>query len=330
LKGDVVSWNVYVTRRIPEPGLVLLRDRCSVVELNEEDRVLTHKELVRQVRGRDGILCLLSDPMDKEVLQAADKAKVFANYAVGYDNIDLTEATDRGIMVTNTPGVLTEATAELAWALLMGVARRIVESDRFVREGRFSGWAPLLLLGSGLTGKTLGIIGAGQIGSAVARKSRGFEMNVLYADLSRNRELEEEVGAVRAELPTLLRESDFVSIHVPLVSETHHLIGERELASMKRTAYLINTSRGPVVDEGALVKALAEGTIAGAGLDVYEHEPSVPPELLTLDNVVLTPHTGSATRETREQMAVLAAENLLAALEGKVPPNLVNREILNR
>jgi len=323
-----MGWNVYVTRRIPEPGIELLREHCEVVEVNPENRVLTKEELIANVKGRDGVLCLLTDTIDAEVLDAADKAVVFANYAVGYNNIDVDAATQRGIVITNTPGVLTDTTAEMAWALLFAIARRIVEADKFVRDGKFVGWDPMLLLGADVTGKTLGIIGAGRIGTAMALKSKGFNMRVLYNDaMGKNETLERELGAEFVDLDTLLKESDFVSIHVPLTPETHHLIGERELRLMKETAYLINTSRGPVVDETALVKALKEGWIAGAGLDVYENEPELAPGLAELENVVLAPHLGSATLQTRAKMALMAAENLISALKGEKPANIVNPEV---
>lgn len=320
--------NVYVTRQIPKPGIDLLVEACTRVEVNPEDRVLRRDELLRAVRGRDGVLCLLTDTIDAEVLDAARGARVFANCAVGYNNIDVAAATARRIAVTNTPGVLTDATADLTWALLFAVARRIPESDRYTRAGRFTGWSPMLMLGGDISDRTLGIIGAGRIGTAVALRSRGFRMRVLYYDKVQNEALEQAVGAARVDLDTLLRESDFISIHVNLDATTHHLIGARELALMKPTAYLINTSRGPVVDEVALVEALRQRRIAGAGLDVFENEPALAPGLAELDNVVILPHIGSATIGTRTRMATLAATNLLAALRGERPPNIVNPEVL--
>ena len=323
-----MGWNVFVTRRIPQPGLDMLHEHCETVEVNAEDRVLTREELSEGVKGRDGVLCLLTDTIDDEVFESAQGAEIFANYAVGFNNVDVEAATRRGVMITNTPGVLTDATSDMAWALLFAAARRIVESDRCVREGKFKGWGPMLFLGGDVTGRTLGIVGAGRIGAAVARKSVGFKMRVLYADTVPNEALEKEIGAERVGLEELLKASDFVSIHVPLMPETVHLIGADQLDLMKETAYLINTSRGPVVDEKALVEALKAKKIAGAGLDVYEHEPEVAPGLAELDNVILAPHISSATIETRTKMATMAAGNLLAGLRGEIPPNLVNPEVL--
>ncbi|MGB9642137.1 MAG: 2-hydroxyacid dehydrogenase [Candidatus Ratteibacteria bacterium] len=320
---------VFITRMIPEPAIELLKKTCDV-EVNMEDRVLTKHELIRKVKGKDAVLCLLTDNIDDEVLQAADRCKIFANYAVGYNNIDVESATKKKIIITNTPGALTDATSDLAWALLFAVARRIVEADAFTRQGKFKGWAPQLFLGQDITGKTLGVIGAGRIGSNFARKSKGFSMRVLYHDVKRNFELERDVGAIFVDLDTLLKESDFVSIHVPLVSGTRHLIGKRELSLMKKTAILINTSRGPVVDEKALVDALMERRIWGAGLDVYENEPDIEHGLLNLSNVVLLPHIASATFETRTKMAIMAAENILAVFRGEIPPNIVNPEVIKK
>jgi len=319
---------VFVTREVPKGGLDILRTAPDIerLDINLEDRVLSRQELLARVKGRDGVLSLLTDKIDAEVMDAARGCKVFANFAVGFDNIDIRAATERGILVTNTPGVLTDATADLAWALLFAVARRIVEADRFTREGKFKGWGPMMFLGGDVTGRTLGIVGAGRIGAAVARRSVGFKMTVLYHDPRPNPDMERETGARRVDLDTLLRESDFVSIHTLLNEETRHLIGKRELELMKPTAYLINTSRGPVIDENALVEALRTKRIAGAGLDVYEEEPKLAPGLAELDNAVLLPHIASATFWTRTRMAEMAATNLLAALRGQRPPNLVNPE----
>ena len=315
---------VLVTRRIPQEGLNILEESCQV-EVSDYDGVMPREILLQKVKGVDGILCLLTDYIDREVMEAAGQnLRVISNYAVGYDNIDIEEATKRKIMVTNTPGVLTEATADLAWALLMAVARRVVEGDRFVREGKFRGWEPLLLLGDDVYGATLGIIGLGRIGQAVARRARGFDMRVIYFDRHRIGDKEKELGVTYHPFPELLAQSDFVSLHVPLTPETYHLIGEKELKIMKKESYLINTSRGSVIDEKALARALREGWIRGAALDVFEQEPQIEPELLELEEVVLTPHLGSASHATRTKMAVLAARNLILALQGETPPHLVN------
>lgn len=323
-----MPFNVYVTRLIPEAGLEILRRHCRRVEVNPDDRVLGRAELLAAVRGRDGVLCLLTDTIDEEVLAAAGPAcRVFANMAVGYNNVDLAAATRRGVMITNTPGVLTETTADLAWALMLAVARRIVEGDRFFRTGRWPGWGPMQFLGQDVHGATLGIIGGGRIGAAVGRRAVGFGMRLLYADPRPSTELD-SMGARRVDLDALLRESDFVTIHAPLDESTRHLIGRRELELMKPTAYLINTARGPIVDEAALVEALRNRRIAGAGLDVYENEPQPAAGLVELENVVCIPHLGSATQATRGRMASMAAENLVAAMRGERPPNLVNPEVL--
>jgi len=319
---------VYVTRRLPQPAIDMLEERFEV-EVYPEDRAIPREVLMEKVKGIDALLPLLTDKVDAEVMDAAgENLKIIANYAVGYDNIDVDAATKRKIAVTNTPGVLTETTADMAWALMFAVARRVVEADKFTRAGKFKGWGPMMFLGGDVYGKTLGVVGVGRIGSAVAKRAKGFNMRVLYTDVVRNKEIEKEVGAKKVELDELLRESDFVTLHVPLMPSTRHLIGERELKLMKKTAYLINTSRGPVVDERALVEALRKGEIAGAGLDVYENEPELSPGLAELDNVVLTPHIASASVETRTRMATLAAENIIAFFEGKRPPTIVNPEVL--
>ncbi len=317
--------SVFITRKIPDAGLKMLEGACNV-SINPADRSLSKKEIVGELKGKDALLCMLSDQIDADVIKASRQLKAIANYGVGYNNIDVAAATSRGIAVTNTPGVLTDATADLAWALLFAAARRIAEGDRMVRTGKFNGWSPTMMLGQDVQGKILGVIGAGRIGTAFALKSKGFKMDVLYYANHRNEVLERELGAKKAALDELLKAADFISLHVPLTAETKHLIGERELRTMKKTAVLVNTARGPVIDEKALAKALKEKWIFGAGLDVYENEPMVNEELLLLDNVVLAPHIGSATVETRSRMAMMAVENIIAALEGKVPPNCVNPE----
>lgn len=319
----MAKWKVYVTRKIPQPAIDLLTSSCQV-EVNEEERVLSKAELIAKVKGRDAVLCLLTDTIDTEVLDAAQGVKIFANYAVGYNNIDVEAATARKIWVSNTPGVLTDTTADLTWALIFAVARRIVEADRFTREGKFEGWGPMLFLGQDITGKTLGIFGCGRIGEAVGKRAQGFAMKLLYHDVARNFEFEKATGAAYVDKETLLKEADIITLHVPLLPETRHLIGARELSLMKPTAILINTSRGPVVDEKALVEALKAKQIYGAGLDVYEEEPKLSPGLAELDNVVILPHIGSASMETRTKMGLMAAENILAVMKGQIPPNHVN------
>ncbi len=321
-------FKVFVTRRIPEEGLKLLEKHCEVY-VNPYDRVLTKKEIISNLKDKDGLLCLLTDKIDRDVIYSNPRLKAISNYAAGYDNVDVKAATEKGVPVTNTPDVLTETTAELAWSLLFAVARRIVEGDKFTRDGKFKGWAPLLMLGQDISGKTLGIIGAGRIGTAFALKSKGFNMEVLYIGRRRNKILEKELDAKKVDLHTLLKNADFISLHVPLTPETRHLIGEKELRMMKKNAILINTSRGAVVNEKALIKALKNKWIFGAGLDVYENEPCVSEELIEMDNVVLEPHIGSATLETRTRMAIMAAENLIASLKGEKPRNCVNPEVFS-
>ncbi|SCI80939.1 Putative 2-hydroxyacid dehydrogenase SAV2305 [uncultured Clostridium sp.] len=316
--------NIYVTRELPEKPMAALRKLGNVI-CNPEDRMLTHEELIKNVAGMDAVLCLLTDPIDEAVLKAAGpQCKIFANYAVGYNNIDITAATDCAIWVSNTPGVLTEATADIAWALLFSCARRIVEGDRYMREGRFTGWAPKLFLGQDITGATVGVVGAGRIGGDFARKAKAFGMKVIYHNRRRDEALERDCDAEWVTLPELLQRSDYVSLHVPLTMETKHLIGEKELKMMKPTAILINTARGPVVDEKALAKALKEGTIWAAGLDVFENEPEYEMELRDLPNVTMMPHVASATIATRDRMGMMCVENIQAALSGKLPPNCLN------
>lgn len=323
-------YRVFLTRRIPEPGIEMLRERTQL-EMNEEDRVLTREELLEGVSRCDALLCLLTDEIDAEVMDKSPGLKVISNYAVGYNNIDVEAATKRGIPVTNTPGVLTDTTADFVWTLLMAVARRVVEADRYTRAGLFKGWGPMLLLGCDVYGKTLGVVGFGRIGQAVAKRARGFDMRVLYSDVRRaDPDVEAETGAEYVSLPELLKTSDYVSLHVPLTEETHHMIGEKELRLMKPGSYLINTARGPVVDEKALVQVLREGHLGGAGLDVFENEPELTPGLSELDNVVLAPHIASASKETRSKMAEIAASNLLAVLEGRRPKYCVNPKVFEQ
>jgi glyoxylate reductase len=317
---------VFVTRKIPEVGIELLKKAYHEVEVSPLDRPLTSEELKQEVAGVDAILSQLVDKIDGEVFDAAGKQlKIVANYAVGYDNIDTKAATVRNVMVSNTPDILTDAVADHAMALMLAAARRVVESDKFSRAGKYVGWQPFLLLGQDVAGKTLGIIGSGRIGSALAtRAAKGFGMKVLYMDVNQNVKLEQELGAKKVELEELLKQSDFVSIHVPLIPQTRHLISISQFELMKKSAVLVNTSRGPVVDEQALLIALKQGDIFAAGIDVWENEPKLTSGLADLENIVLTPHTASATIETRDNMSKVAAENIIVALEGKTPPNLVN------
>jgi glyoxylate reductase len=322
---------VYVTRVIPESGAKMLRQRYDV-EVNEGDVPLTQDELAQKASQCDGLVTLLTDRIDRPVLEAGrGTLKIVANVAVGYDNIDVAAATECGIMVTNTPGVVTETTADFTWALLMCVARRVCEGQAFLRAGKYRGWGILMLLGDDVYGRTLGLAGFGRIGQAVARRATGFGMNILYYDpVPGGDEGAAEVGARRVDLDTLLRESDYVSVHVPLTPDTQHLFSTPQFKLMKPDSYLINTSRGPVVDETALVEALKSGTIKGAALDVFENEPDVNPGLLELDNVLLTPHIASASIEARGRMSTMAAENVIAAFSNERPPALLNPRVLRR
>ncbi|MFC2046860.1 2-hydroxyacid dehydrogenase [Chloroflexota bacterium] len=318
---------VYVTRKIPESGINLLEKHCEV-RLYPWNNIAPREELMSEMRWCDALLCLLTDRIDEALISVNPSLRIIANYTVGFDNIDIEAATRRNIPVTNTPEVLTDAVAEHTFALMMAIARRIPESDRFIRKGKYKGWEPILFLGTELKGKTLGIIGSGRIGAGVAEiAAKGMGMNILYFDIKRNHQFEQAYQAKFAELDFIIKEADFITIHVPLLPTTRHLIGAEQLRIMKRTAYLINTSRGPVIDEEALVKALREKRIAGAALDVYEFEPKLSAGLENLDNVVLTPHTASGTHETRSAMAKTAAMNVLEALRGKIPPDLVNKEV---
>ena len=321
---------VYVTRPLFDAAFVELK-READVEINSEERILSKKELIEHLRDKDGALTLVTDAVDLEVLESAPKLKVVANFAVGFDNVDIQSATRLGVTVTNTPGVLTETTADFAWTLIMAAARRVVEGDRFARAKNFKAWGPKMLLGYDVYGKTLGLIGLGRIGKAVARRAAGFNMRVVFYDPEPIPEdTIKHLGATQLPLDEVLQVSDFISLHVPLLPETHHLMADRTFALMKPTAVVVNTSRGPVVDEKALVRALKDGRISAAGLDVFEREPEIQPELLEMDNVVLAPHIASASHETRLKMCTMAAENLLAALKGQRPPNILNPEVWDK
>ncbi len=313
---------VLVTREIPEAGLRPLED-YGVTVLSE--RSPERGELLEAAQGIDGVLSTLTEKIDAEFMNAAGESlKVVANMAVGYDNVDVSTANERGIVVTNTPDVLDETTADTAFMLMLAAARRLGEGERIVRSGKWEAWGPKLLLGPDVWGKKLGIVGFGRIGQALARRARGFDMEILYSARSRREEAEGELDARYLELDELLEECDFLSLHTPLTEETTHLIGAEELGRMKPEVVLVNTSRGPVVDEAALAEALAERRIFAAGLDVYENEPEVHPRLLELENVVLAPHIGSASFETRDKMATVAGEDLRAVLRGEQPKNPVN------
>ena len=311
--------SLFVSNVLPREALMLIPSEVSV-DYNDSLTALSKPELIARLRGKDGLICHIISSIDDEVLAAAPTVKVVANVAVGYNNIDVAAAHRRGVVVTNTPDVLTETTADFAWALLMATARRVVEADRFARSGQWHRWQWDLLWGADVYGKTLGLVGFGRIGRAVARRALGFNMRVLYQDAVRaDAAVERELSVSRKELEVVLREADFVSLHTPFLPETRHLMNERTLRLMKKSAILVNASRGPVGDEAALVRALQEGWIAGAGLDVFEEEPKIHPGLIPLTNVVLAPHIASASSDTRVAMATLAVRNCLAVLEGKPP-----------
>tara|TARA_B100001971_G_C18241464_1_gene571241 strand:- start:944 stop:1930 length:987 start_codon:yes stop_codon:yes gene_type:complete len=325
------KFKVFVARKIPEAGITLLKKAGLDVEINkDENKILSKKELIRKIKDKNALLSLLTDKIDKEVLSSAPNLKIIANYAVGFDNIDVKAASEKGITVTNTPGVLTETVAEHTFALMMASARRIVESDKFTKQGKYKAWGPLLFLGHDLKDKTLGIIGLGRIGSAVAKRAvKGMGMKLIYNKRHRDKPFEKKYGAEFASLNTLLKKSDFISIHVPLTPKTRHLISSKEFKLMKNNAILVNTSRGPIVDEKALVNALKNKKIAGAALDVFECEPEITcstssiTQLRDLDNVILTPHIASASVETRSKMAEMAALSIVDFAKGKLPKNIV-------
>jgi glyoxylate reductase len=321
---------IYVTRAVFEEALAELR-READIEVSSDDRPLSKAEVTERLRGVDGAMTMLTDPIDRDVLTACPRLKIASNVAVGFNNIDARAATELGVMVTNTPGVLTDTTADFAWALLMAAARRVVEGDLFTRAGKWKAWSPTMFLGRDVHGKTLGILGLGRIGQAVARRAAGFNMKAIFHNPRPVPEgIVRELGAQPVSFEELLRTSDFISVHVPLSAATTHLLNARTFAMMKPTCIVVNTARGPVIDERALVEALKNKQVAGAGLDVFENEPHVEPDLLLMDNVVLAPHIGSGSYETRLKMCMMAAANLLAWLRGQRPPNLVNPEVWNR
>ena len=318
---------VLVTREVFDETLAYLNEHCEV-ESNQADVALSPQALAERLRDKHGLVCSLTDRIDAALIESAPQLKVVANIAVGYNNIDLPACTARQIMVTNTPGVLDDSTADLAWTLMLGAARRVTEVERYIRDGEWKGWRLKQWLGIDVHHSTLGIVGMGRIGQAIARRAAGFDMRVLYHNRRRVAEsIELELRTSWVTLEELLRQSDFVVLQVPYSPETHHLIGAAQLALMKPSAILINSTRGGVVDDAALIEALKNGTIRAAGLDVFENEPMLNPGFLDLDNVVLTPHIGSSTEATRRAMAMTAAKNAVAALTGGHPPNLVNTQL---
>ena len=308
---------IFITKQIPEAGLALLQKKGYAITIRKKKSIITQQELLKATKNTDALLCMLTDPVNKKVIASMNRCKVISTYAVGFNNIDVETASGKGITVTNTPGVLTDATADIAYGLLLAAARHFIPGDKMTREGKFIGWDPMLLLGKPVAGKTIGIIGAGRIGGAMAERAAGFGMKILYYSRTRKPQLERNLKARKTGLRTLLKQSDFVSLHCPLTPKTHHLLGKDELTLMKSSAVLINTARGEVVDEKALARALRQKEIFAAGLDVYEREPKVERALMSLPNVVLLPHLGSGTDETREVMARIAARNIIGILEGR-------------
>jgi glyoxylate reductase len=319
---------VLVTGHLPDDIVAPLAERFDVT-MHPLDQPMERNAILASIADKQGLLCMITDTVDAALIDRAPDLKMVANFGVGFNNIDVDAASDRAIMVSNTPGVLTDATADITMALILAVGRRVAEGDKHTRQGEFKFWAPFHFLGHDITGKTLGIVGMGRIGAAVARRAAGFNMPLIYHNRRPiPRQKEQTLGVRYVDMETLLRQSDFVSVHVPLTKDTHHLIGAREFAAMKSSGYLINTSRGPVVDEAALLKALVNREIGGAGLDVYEHEPALTPGLEKIENVILLPHMGSATQETRRRMGAMAVENLITGLEGRIPPNCLNPGIV--
>ncbi len=320
---------IFVTRKIPAKALLDLEKSGYEVEVSQFDRILTPQELIEKGKNADALLTLLTDKITKEVLdQLGSQVKVISNYAVGFDNIDVPAATGKGIVVANTPcDEVNESVAEMTWGLMLALARRVVEADQVTRQGAYKGWEPAIFLGSLLRDKTLGIIGMGRIGGMVARRAKGFEMKVLYVNRNRDEKAETETGAEFVEMDRLLSDSDFISLHVPLTDETRGMINSEILSKVKHGAILVNTARGPIVREQDLVEALREGILGGAGLDVYENEPIINPELVGMENVIMTPHIASATHEAREAMGKLAVEAILQTFSGQIPSNIVNKEV---
>lgn len=323
---------IFVTRKIPGSALDKLKSSENEVVVSEFDRPLTAEELLEKGKGVDALMTLLTDKVDGDVLDSiGPQLRVVSNYAVGFDNIMVKEATDRGVVITNTPSdEVNESVAEHAWTLMLALARRIVEADEATKRGAYKGWEPNIFLGVNLVGKTLGIIGLGRIGSRTAKRAKGWDMRVMYNKRSRDEKAESELGIEFSSLDDLLAQSDFVSMHVPLTEDTRHMINKETLAKMKKGAYLINTARGPVVDEHDLVDSLRSGQLAGAALDVFDNEPNVNPELVGMENVILTPHIASATWEARDKMGTQAVEAILNTFSGKMPSNIVNKDVWSK
>lgn len=323
---------IFVSRKIPGNALDKLTSSDNEVKISEFDRPLKAEEFLERARGVDAVLSLLTDKIDGEVVDAiGPQLKVVSNYAVGFDNIKVDELTDRGIVVTNTAATeINEAVAEHAWALILSLARRIVEADEATRKGAYRGWEPSIFLGVSLIGKTLGVVGLGRIGSMVARRSKGYEMRVLYNKRSRDEQAEKELGVEYADMDKLLAESDFVTIHLPLTDQTRQMFNKEALSKMKENSYLINTARGPIVNEQDLADALRRGHLAGAALDVFENEPNINAELIGMENIILTPHIASATWEAREKYGQLAVDAILQTLAGEQPLNIVNKEVWDK
>ncbi len=321
---------VFVTRPLPGNALNDLRKHFEV-EMQEEDRLATRDEVLGGVKGKDALLCLLTDKIDSEVMDCSRGLRIISNYAVGFDNIDVEAASKRKILVTNTPGVLTETTADLAMGMMIAASRRIVEADKFTRECKYDGWGPSMMLGQDVYGKTLGIVGLGRIGKAVAKRaSRGFGMKVIYNDPQEDFEFNKQFDARFADFDSLVKESDFISIHVPLTPKTRYMFGEKQFDAMKKSAVLVNTSRGAVVDQVALAKALKQRKIFAAALDVYEDEPRSPVELIPLQNVIVLPHIASASVDTRNRMAEMAVQSIIDFFQGRAPQNVVNKAVLEK
>lgn len=321
--------NILITSKIPEIAVSILESKGYTVDVNNTDSIPTQIQIIKLLKKKpyDAVISLLTNKIDAKVFDSAPSVKLYVNYASGFDNIDIVEAKNRGIMVANSPADQSaEAVAEHTIALMLSLAARIVESDIFVRKGKYKGWMPMNFIGTDILGKTLGLIGSGRIGQKVIHYCKGFGLNIIYHDVNRNEQIEKEYGAVYCNsVEELLKQADIVSLHVPLLPSTKHLINETRLNLMKPTALLVNTSRGPVIDEKALAKALKNKVIEGAGLDVFEFEPKITPELLKLPNVILTPHTASASIEARNEMAEIAANNIIDFFEGRTPRNLVNK-----